>query len=98
MTDMVLVPRIATDAMMDAMFDTARQRERHMDGGVGYVQLRAAWEAALSAAPPASVGRQEARAKVELALVAYRRRMTTLDAAADAILAALAPTPPEGEG
>lgn len=49
----VVVPLEATDAMMDAMFDAARQRERHMDGGVGYVQLRAAWEAALAARPAA---------------------------------------------
>lgn len=49
----VVVPLEATDAMMDAMFDAARQRERHMDGEVGYVQLRAAWEAALAARPAA---------------------------------------------
>jgi hypothetical protein len=53
-------------------------------------ELPADMEAA-SPVVPVGVSDQQ-RAKIELVLVGYRNRITTLDAATDAILAALRPT------
>jgi hypothetical protein len=63
--------------------------------GVNYVQLEPEdfYVAMLAASPVVPVGvSDQQRAKIELVLVGYRNRITTLDAATDAILAALRPT------
>ena len=63
--------------------------------GVNYVQLDPEdfYAAMLAASPVVPVGvSDQQRAKIELVLVGYRNRITTLDAATDAILAALRPT------
>jgi hypothetical protein len=60
--------------------------------GVNYVQLEPEdfYAAMLAASPVVPVGvSDQQRAKIELVLVGYRNRITTLDAATDAILATL---------
>ncbi len=63
--------------------------------GVNYVQLEPEdfYAAMLAASPVVPVGvSDQQQAKIKLVLIAYRNRITTLDTATDAILAALRPT------
>jgi hypothetical protein len=64
--------------------DAAGQPVRCVDCGMAIAS-------AASPVVPVGVSDQQ-RAKIELVLVGYRNRITTLDAATDAILAALRPT------
>lgn len=52
----VAVPKEADEKMMRAAVSAAAARLPDIEGNVGRVQIRAAWDAMLSAAPPLNTG------------------------------------------